>query len=113
MYAHATGTKVENTRLSYAVTAAEASQLFWDGRLEWLITALRQRVVVVKIVDQFLGPHRIALGQHTVVEHAPHKAVRCCVHVHGKCRYRIFADQLDRVLLEGLEMVPAHVLVVR
>ncbi len=34
-HAHATGVTVEGTKLSYAVTAAQADSLWWDGRLVW------------------------------------------------------------------------------
>ena len=36
---HANGVTVEGTRISYAVAAANADTLFWDGRAEWTVNS--------------------------------------------------------------------------
>ena len=37
LYAHASGVKAEGTQLTYAVTAAQANAIWWDGRAQWVI----------------------------------------------------------------------------
>lgn len=39
LYAHAAAAPLVSTRLSYVVTAAQASALFWDGHAEWDLDA--------------------------------------------------------------------------
>lgn len=39
VYAHASGAEFMGTRLSFAVTSAQATTLFWDGSAEWNWTA--------------------------------------------------------------------------
>lgn len=47
-YDHASSAAVEGTRVSYAVSAAQASVKFWDGRAEWLIDSILTDISAVE-----------------------------------------------------------------
>src|SRR6185369_14527453 len=84
-----------------------------DIGTERLRRGLGRGIVVMEIVDHFLGPDRRRLGQDILVQRGAHPAVGSSVDIDREGRNRRFADDVERILGEGGELVAALVMVGR
>ena len=84
-----------------------------DIGAERLSRALRRRIVVVEIVDHFLGPDRGRLRQDVLVERGPDPGIGGGVDVDREGRDRRLADDLEGVFGDVGELVAADILVGR
>ncbi len=60
----------------------------------------RSRVVVRKVVDQFLGAHRITHGHPPGFQKAAHIRIRTRIDIDAEGRDRMFSHPFDRVVVK-------------
>ena len=77
------------------------------------VGARRPRIVVGKVVDQLLDPHRVLLRQHAVVQRGAREGIGRRVDVDGEGRDRLLGRKMDRVGVDLLELVAALVMIAR
>ena len=70
------------------------------------VAILWQRIVIRKVVDQFLDAHRVRRRQPSVVQKAPHVGIGAGVHVDAECRHGVFANEPDGVVVQRRVVFP-------